>query len=120
MKFDMAKPCESCPYRRDAPRALWAKEEFQKLLHHTRVPFPGAIYGCHGTGKFPVPHVCAGWLRDQREHGYPSIALRMRMLRDEAALLCAENVQGDGDMFESVEDMIAFNFPELLETEKAP
>jgi len=120
IKFDMTSPCASCPYRRSAPPWFWAKEEFETLLHHDRIPMPGAIYACHGSGKLPEAHVCAGWLLDQRNHGYPSIALRLRFLNDPAAIDCAEKITCDEPVYDSVEEMIAYNYPQLLlQAEKA-
>jgi len=115
MKFDMREPCSSCPYRKDAPLQLWDRAEFAKLLDHERNPFPGAIYGCHGTGKLPEKRVCAGWLLNQVNHGLPSIALRIRLMKDPEAALCAEHVTSKTETYESVEAMIEANYPELLD-----
>ena len=53
MKFDRLEPCKSCPYRRDAPRKLWAPIEFAKLLADDASQL-GKVYGCHQERKLPL------------------------------------------------------------------
>jgi hypothetical protein len=113
--FDMKEPCASCPYRRDAPLQLWAREEFVRLLETDAEPFPGALYACHGTGKLPQKRVCGGWLLDQKRRGCPSIALRLSLLSDDTAVVCLETITDGGHpLYDSIEDMVDANFPELL------
>lgn len=54
-----ASPCGSCPYRRDVPSGVWAREEYLKLPDYD-LPTgeqPPGIFLCHQkTGS-----VCAGW-----------------------------------------------------------
>lgn len=57
-------PCKTCPYRRDVPSGLWAKEEYEKLkLYDGDVPeqlMKGAvaIFDCHQRDG----NLCAGWI----------------------------------------------------------
>ena len=59
-----ARPCASCPYRKDAPSGLWAQHEYDKLP-----AYDGEIvdqlracavadFGCHQRDG----NLCAGWL----------------------------------------------------------
>lgn len=53
------RPCESCPYRVDAPAGLWAAEEYEKLPRFDlETPFqPTGVFLCHQQNG----RVCAGW-----------------------------------------------------------
>jgi Family of unknown function (DUF6283) len=116
MKWNTREPCKSCPYRRDSRTAFWDKIEFETLLKNDRDPMLGAVYGCHETRKHPIPAICAGWLLDQKSRGLPSIQLRIQLIKfgDEAGE-CLEQVSSGGHaLYDSVEEMIEANFPELL------
>lgn len=55
-----ARPCGSCPYRRDVPSGLWAPEEYAKLPEYDRPTMEQspALFLCHQQDG----HLCAGWL----------------------------------------------------------
>lgn len=109
MSFDTLWPCGSCPYRKDAPLGLWHPAEFDNLARTERDQF-GAVFACHGTAKKPTRSVCAGWLLAQREAGVPSIALRMRLMRDPRAVQAMEAVTDGGhELYPSVDAMIEAN-----------
>ena len=86
MKFDRSEPCESCPYRLDAPRRLWHPEEFRNLLRQEADPLNGTVFGCHEGRKLPHDEhrMCVGWLIHQKRNGTPSIQLRLQMIKNEA------------------------------------
>lgn len=53
------RPCSSCPYRRDVPSGVWAREEYEKLRRYDAPTWaqPPALFLCHlASGR-----VCAGW-----------------------------------------------------------
>lgn len=54
-----ARPCGSCPYRRDVPSGVWAREEYEKLPAYDRPTYeqPPAVFLCHQQNG----RVCAGW-----------------------------------------------------------
>lgn len=59
MNVPAARPCGSCPYRRDVPSGVWAPEEYAKLP-----PFDGetweqppTVFLCHQQDGC----LCAGW-----------------------------------------------------------
>ena len=109
MNFDTPSPCGSCPYRKDAPLGLWHPSEFDNLALTERDTF-GSVFACHATAKKPEHSVCAGWLLSQREAGVPSLALRMRLMRDDAAVAALKAVTDGGhELYESVQDMIDAN-----------
>lgn len=64
MKTCAKAPCKSCPYRRDVPSGLWAKEEYEKLPTYDgdipeQLEKGGlALFDCHQRDG----HLCAGWI----------------------------------------------------------
>jgi hypothetical protein len=106
MKYDRTEPCKSCPYRRSAPRKLWAPIEFKNLLAQDADPLNGTTFGCHEGRRLPPEHpeqrMCIGWLIHQKKNGAPSIMLRMRLIKD-AAL---------GDLYEKLDTKL----PDLFRT----
>lgn len=106
LRFDAAPgPCENCPYRLDAPRKLWAPEEFLALLVADRDPI-GTLYACHKRNG----RVCGGWLANQRGRDFPSIALRLRMLDDPTVATAATAAHDGGHpCFPTIEAMCRAN-----------
>ncbi len=53
-------PCGSCPYRRDVPSGIWAKEEYNKLPAYDGPTWrqSTALFVCHQRDG----NLCAGWL----------------------------------------------------------
>ena len=119
LKFDTREPCAKCPYRRDAPLALWDREHFTTLVANDRNEFGGAVYGCHATRKLPEPSVCAGWLLDQIKRGLPSIQLRLALVRagDVGPVLDAVSDVGH-ELYDSIGEMVEAN--EEAYAEQAP
>lgn len=71
------RPCESCPYRRDAPAGLWTADEYEKLPDYDKEPMweqPAAAFYCHQQDG----RLCAGWVacHSAQHHGHV-LALRM-------------------------------------------
>lgn len=54
-----ARPCGSCPYRRDVPSGVWDASEYAKLpAYDTDTPAqPTQLFLCHQQDG----RVCAGW-----------------------------------------------------------
>ncbi len=108
-QFRGKTPCNNCPYRKDAPLRLWAIEEFEQLLEYEK-DFLGAVYGCHKKDG----SVCRGWLIDQDNRDFPSIRLRLALRKAEITREYLDSLHSQTPLYESVEDMIFANFPELL------
>lgn len=59
-----ARPCGTCPYRRDVPSGIWAKEEYEKLPNYDGSIFEqiqnnaGGLFMCHQRDGC----LCGGWL----------------------------------------------------------
>jgi hypothetical protein len=76
------EPCGSCPYRRDVVVGTWHADEFENLLAHDADPIRGAVFGCHRFRmRRDTADVCAGWFLDQQRRGFPSIQLRVAIMR---------------------------------------
>ncbi|GKT20173.1 hypothetical protein ADUPG1_011681 [Aduncisulcus paluster] len=60
-------PCGSCPYRKDVPAGIWAREEYEKLPRYDAETWaqPPGVFMCHQQDGC----ICGGWLmahdRDQ-------------------------------------------------------
>lgn len=103
--WDARTPCGDCPYRKDSPPRMWHPEEFRGLLRSEREVM-GRVYLCHKQNGRP----CIGWVLDQRERNYPSLALRLECIRDPAAARCAEEAHTGGHpMHPSIEAMCRAN-----------
>ncbi len=114
LRFDQREPCKSCPYRTDAPLELWSPEAFEKLLQLDKTQM-GTIYGCHKARHQPTEgsQVCIGWLINQRERGIPSIAFRLKLMSDTAAVGCLNEASSPVPLYESIEEMCEANGVEL-------
>lgn len=53
-------PCGSCPYRRDVPSGIWAREEYDKLPKYDGETWEQstAVFMCHQRDGC----LCGGWL----------------------------------------------------------
>ena len=72
-------PCGTCPYRRDVPGGIWAREEYEKLPPYDRETWqqPQALFMCHQKDGC----LCGGWLLS---HGTDKLlALRVAAMRNE-------------------------------------
>lgn len=112
MKSDLREPCQSCPYRKDTPTMLWHRSEFENLLRQDANELGGHVFGCHKFRKQPSEEhrYCVGWLLDQQRRGYPSIQLRLSLIKD-ADLQKAVTQIGDGghELYPSITAMCRAN-----------
>jgi hypothetical protein len=80
LEFKCTTPCNNCPYRKDAPLQHWSEDEFKDLIKNDG-DYMGTVYGCHKNNGT----VCVGWLINQDERGFPSIALRLKLSKDKVS-----------------------------------
>lgn len=72
-----ARPCASCPYRKDVPSGIWTQEEYDKLPKYDGdivdqvMNDAMGVFMCHQKDG----HLCAGWVV---AHG-PENLISMRM-----------------------------------------
>lgn len=109
LTFKSNKPCNDCPYRKDAPLKHWHKEEFINL-HRTEKDMFGSVFACHKKNGC----VCIGWLIMQDKNNFPSIALRLKLTKQKITREYLDTLKCDVEMFNSTEDMINANYPEIL------
>jgi hypothetical protein len=107
--FKGNKPCENCPYRKDAPVKHWHIGEFAKLLRYDKDNF-APTYMCHKNNGC----ICIGWLIDQDNRRLPNLNLRMSLQRHGITREYLDSLSSPYPMYESIREMIQANFPELL------
>ncbi|AGT12716.1 hypothetical protein PBI_WHIRLWIND_120 [Mycobacterium phage Whirlwind] len=64
-KAPAPNPCGSCPYRRDTPSGVWAKQEYVKLAEYDAdMAFqPPHLFLCHQhDAGSDQSRLCAGWV----------------------------------------------------------
>lgn len=105
--YTRSQPCGDCPYRKDAPLQHWAREEFADLLATDCSEF-GAIYGCHKKDG----HTCVGWLMNQDERNFPSIALRIDLSRNNVTREYLDSLKSPAGLYASIKEMVLANYPE--------
>lgn len=76
------KPCESCPYRRDVPSGIWAREEYEKLRGYDENTAFGTFL-CHHSPDMNRNAVCRGWLSVQCESAAARLAVLSGQVTDE-------------------------------------
>lgn len=108
LKFDCKKPCSNCPYRKDAPLQHWDIEEFRNLLKYEN-DYIGTVYQCHKKNG----NICAGWMINQIENHFPSIQLRIKMMKERLTPSDLEKFSSPHEMYSTVIEMCFANFPEL-------
>jgi hypothetical protein len=73
-----ARPCGTCPYRRDVPSGVWDASEYEKLPRYDApTPFqPTNVFVCHlADQKRGLYRICAGWAGCH--DGYELLSLRI-------------------------------------------
>ena len=73
------KPCFGCPYRKDCPSGVWAKEEYQKLDDYDKETGnqPFEIFLCHDGDRTKT--LCRGWLDTHDKQNLISLRLAISM-----------------------------------------
>jgi len=107
--FECKKPCNNCPYRKDAPLQHWDKFEYEKLLKQENDYF-GSVYGCHKNNG----STCIGWLMKQNENNFPSIALRLSLSTNKVSREYLDSLNSPSELYKDVHEMIKANYPEIL------
>jgi len=104
----MKKPCDNCPWRRDAPTAYWDPDHFTEIWRNCQDD--GArIMLCHKAGNLPEDEareiVCHGWVRVV---GYDAIGVRLAVMRGQVSP--DEVLAKDGvELYDSFEEMMEAN-----------
>lgn len=73
MKPPKARPCGSCPYRKDVPGGVWHPDEYAKLIPYDRPTHeqPEKAFNCHQNDG----HLCGGWVGTHDMH--QSLAIKL-------------------------------------------
>ncbi|MEU9413712.1 DUF6283 family protein [Streptomyces sp. NPDC048281] len=104
MRPPAPRPCESCPYRRDAPSGVWAHEEYEKLRRYDAAisEQPQKLFQCHqADAGSTAGRICAGWAGCHSGH---LLGLRVALLEgriDQAAFEAAATYTSPIELFAS-------------------
>lgn len=109
--FECTKPCANCPYRTDAPLEHWHREEFIKVIESEK-SYMGEVFSCHKQNG----SVCVGWIMKQDELFFPSLKLRIELINHNVTREYLDKLSSTAPLYNTTEDMIRANFPELLKT----
>lgn len=76
-----ARPCSTCPYRRDTPPGIWHEDEYAKLATFDPPPAGPMIprtdtFRCHQQAATERPTACRGWLSVHAE----TVAVRLAVI----------------------------------------
>lgn len=79
-----ARPCGTCPYRRDCPSGLWADSEYVKLVAYDGETWeqPPGLFMCHTRPE----QLCSGWVGCHDMDETLAIRLHARSLDLDAVL----------------------------------
>lgn len=101
MKFALTRPCDECPWRRDALPGRFPPERYHALLPSVQQGF-GPMFACHKTPEHNMV-ACAGYLLSP--DSLHNLLVRMNIGRsfDPAA------ISSDVPMFERYREMAASN-----------
>lgn len=71
----LRKPCNDCPWRRDAPPGYWHPDHFASISRNCRADGLGIMH-CHKSARLPREErlVCQGWVRSE---GFNAIGVRL-------------------------------------------
>lgn len=106
--YHCTHPCNTCPYRMDVPLRHWSIEEFRKLLDNDQSQI-GVVYRCHKKNG----SACIGWLMNQEKNNFPSLALRISLIKHDVNRSYLDKLHCKAPMFETVKEMCQANYPEL-------
>lgn len=105
MEFKSDTPCNNCPYRVDATRQLWHREEFKKLLANDDKQW-APVYACHKNNGC----ICVGWLMDQDRRNHPNLNLRMMLSKKSITREYLDSLHCPSEMYKSIEEMVKANY----------
>ena len=96
------RPCDNCPWRKDAPRGYWDPQHFVDIARHCRDDGTHSM-ACHkSTPEDPI--LCAGYILVV---GFDSIGLRIAAVRGEVSM---KDYDAEGlELFSGYEEMLKAN-----------
>lgn len=95
--FHCTTPSANCPYRIDAPVEHWHIDEFKKVLAAENSTL-GSLFMCHKQNG----SACIGWLMDQDKRDHPSIALRIKMIKENVTREYLDKLHCDAPLYMKV------------------
>lgn len=98
----LRKPCENCPWRRDAPPKYWHPDHFRSIWQNCQDDGL-RVMQCHRSATTTAMLVCQGWARVL---GTDAIGVRIALLQGDLTIEETNDVDGF-DLFTFEEMMVA-------------
>ena len=111
MKYNLKRPCENCPFKREAPRGVWTADHYtmlQGLCEKHTSPSNMGTFACHDT-RPEGTHACAGWVLWQQEHCFPSLGIRLAMSLGHCTARDIEALDHEVEIFTDVDELAEVN-----------
>lgn len=108
----MRKPCDNCPWRRDAPTEYWDSDHFRDIWNNCQDDGMSVML-CHKATALPKAErgnlPCQGWARVM---GYEAIGVRIAVIQ---GVLTDDEVNDRDavDLYDSFEEMLEANGIEI-------
>ena len=102
------KPCDNCPWRRDAPRNYWDPQHFIDIWNRCQGDGMNMML-CHKSSALPEEKrgslICQGWIRVM---GFESIGVRIASMKGYITVEETEDLEGH-DLFKTFAEMLRAN-----------
>jgi uncharacterized protein DUF6283 len=102
------KPCDNCPWRRDAPVGYWDPQHFQEIWRNCQDDGANLML-CHKAMKLPAPErprlICQGWVR---VIGLNAIGVRLAVMTGRVSDEELHDTEGPA-LYESFKEMMEAN-----------
>ncbi len=109
----MPKPCENCPWRKDAPLGVWTADRWQNL-YQTCQDDGMALMACHKSRE-NAERTCAGFVIVL---GYDSIGVRLATMR--GTIDPKEHTAKGLELYESFDAVLAANGVQIPKRNRNP
>lgn len=120
MGIAVRKPCNNCPWRRDAEPGYWDPDHFRDIWSNCQDDGLSVML-CHKATALPEAErgdlVCQGWARVM---GYEAIGVRIAVLsgRLDPAEVCNRGTVDGPELYDSFEEMLEANGIEIPDRNK--
>lgn len=111
-QFRIKKQCPDCPWKKSTELGKFKLERYLNLESSVRQGF-GGLFACHAT-PCKGEAACVGWAHNQvREDGAGPQNFYLRLALSQQ-LICPEDLEVEGEQYDSFEEMVGANYPGMF------